>query len=66
MKPNYLSKVQNINKILLPKEDQFTKLIPYTCDELKYSLGPLIGKGSYASVYLGYSREANKFAIKVY
>lgn len=37
-----------------------------TCDSAKYSIGPIIGNGSYATVRLGYDEIGNRVAIKVY
>ncbi|CAD8209446.1 unnamed protein product [Paramecium octaurelia] len=47
-------------------QDNLYKQIPSTCDDKIYSIGPIIGKGSYAIVKMGTDRHGNKVAIKMY
>lgn len=41
-------------------------MIPGTCDSNDYTIGPMIGKGSYALVKLGSDRVGKRVAIKIY
>ena len=66
LKPLSSNKRTSSNLTIKDNSENLFKLIPPTCDEKAYTIGPIIGKGSYAIVKMGTDKNGNKVAIKMY
>lgn len=66
LKPLSTNKRTSSNLSMKDNSGELYKVIPPTCDEKAYTIGPIIGKGSYAIVKMGTDRSGNKVAIKMY